>query len=207
LILHNPKTGETLWQKIERHLATVTDKGWSIEIPPTNILDKNARRYLADGIAADDESRRRFHFAIDIDMMNLFQEKEAVYFVFDKWVNKSLSIRGIQVYYDDYTKDKADLDFPYWAAFYTIYEFMESRFPWLEYEYADDPEDHYGEIETHVLSVFLSDIAKKFLEVEEFFKTGEPFHEEPNYPSVGEYVSDDELSEQAMWRAIDRDDS
>ena len=50
---------------------------------------------------------------------------------------------------------------------------MRSRFPWLEYEYADDPEDHSGEVETHVLSVNLSDMATKFLEVEEFFKTSE----------------------------------
>jgi hypothetical protein len=43
----------------------------------------------------------------------------------------------------------------------------------------DEPVD---EVETHVLLVNLSEIAKKFLEVEEFFKTGEPFQDEPDYP-------------------------
>jgi hypothetical protein len=205
LILHNPKTGETFWQKIERHLVTETDKGWSIEIPPENILNAKAKRYMSQGIASDDASGRRFHFAIDVDLMTVFEKKEAVFFVFDLWVNKSLSIRGIQVYYDDHSKAEHDLDFPYWAAGYSIYEFMRSRFPWLEYEYADDPEDHAGEVETHVLLVNLSEIAKKFLEVEEFFKTGEPFQDEPDYPSSGDYLSEEELNEQAMQRAIDRD--
>jgi hypothetical protein len=205
LILHNPKTDETFWQKIERHLAVITDKGWSIEIPSSNILDQKAKHFLSEGIASDDESGRRFQFAIDVDLMRVFQEKEAIFFVFDRWVNKSLSIRGINVYYDDYSKKGSDLDFPYWAAGYSIYEFMRSRFPWLEYEYADDPEDHSGEVETHVLSVNLSDMATKFLEVEEFFKTGEPFQEEPDYPSAGEYFSEEELDNEAMQRAIERD--
>jgi hypothetical protein len=30
IILHNPENGMTLWQKVERRLAIITDKGWSI---------------------------------------------------------------------------------------------------------------------------------------------------------------------------------
>jgi Domain of unknown function (DUF4365) len=79
LILHNPKTDETFWQKIERHLAVITDKGWSIEIPSSNILDQKAKHFLSEGIASDDESGRRFQFAIDVDLMRVFQEKEAIF--------------------------------------------------------------------------------------------------------------------------------
>ncbi len=150
---------------------------------------RRPRDVFAEGIASDHKLRRRFHFAIDVDWMRILRRERAVFFVFDRWINKSLSIRGIQVYYDDYLKDAADLDFPYWAAGYSIYpywaagysiyEFMKDRFPWLEYEYADDIEEHAGEIETHVLSVNLTGIARKFLEVEEFFKTGEPSRKIP----------------------------
>jgi hypothetical protein len=72
--------------------------------------------------------------------------------------------------------------------------------PKIEAHGASQGEDHAGEVETHVLSVYLSDIAKKFLEVEEFFKTGQPFHEEPEYPSSGFFISEEELNEEnSSW--------
>ena len=53
---------------------------------------------------------------------------------------------------------------------YEVSEIMERFFPWLEYDEVDEPEDISGEIEVHTLSVWLSDIAEKFLHVEEYFR-------------------------------------
>jgi Domain of unknown function (DUF4365) len=64
IVLHNPENGITLWQKIERRLVTETEKGWSISIPPTNVLDKDAKRFFEAGIAREDEATRRFQFAV-----------------------------------------------------------------------------------------------------------------------------------------------
>ena len=67
LILHDPDRKLTLWQKVERRLATVTNKGWSIEIPATNILSAASKESISNGIADDDvQSIRRFNRALDL---------------------------------------------------------------------------------------------------------------------------------------------
>ena len=78
IVLHNPENGITLWQKIERRLVTETEKGWSISIPPTNVLDKDAKRFFEAGIAREDEATHRFQFAVDLDMMKAFADHEEV---------------------------------------------------------------------------------------------------------------------------------
>src|SRR5258708_29082347 len=39
LVLHDPEKKLTLWQKVERPLAHVTDKGWAILAPAGNVLN------------------------------------------------------------------------------------------------------------------------------------------------------------------------
>ena len=91
LVLHDPERKLTLWQKVERRLANVTDKGWSIMVPAGNVLDASAKTFIADGIASDDQSIRRFNMAFDLDTMEMLNDRE-VYFEVNEWVNKSLAI-------------------------------------------------------------------------------------------------------------------
>ena len=44
--------------------------------------------------------------------------------IIDRWVNKSLSVRGVKVYLDDKDKDEPDLEWAYWAANYSNDECM-----------------------------------------------------------------------------------
>ena len=43
IILHNPENGVTLWQQTQRHLIKLDDKGWSITVPASNALIKEAK--------------------------------------------------------------------------------------------------------------------------------------------------------------------
>jgi hypothetical protein len=183
IVLHNPDNGMTLWQKIERRLMNETETGWSISIPSTNILDKKAKTFFEAGIARDDEAMRRFRFAVDLDTMKVFAEHEEVYLRMDRWVNKSLSIRGVQVYFDEKDKSEPDMELGYWAAGYSNHECMQRWFPWLDYEYAEPIENHAGEVDSYVYLVSLNQHAKAFMALEEFFQTGEPAQEEPEPPS------------------------
>lgn len=204
LVLYNPEDKIAVWQKIDRSLAQVNEKGWSIMIPITNVLNKSAKRFIENGIASDDASVRRFYFAVDLDKMRLFAGQDAVFFIIDDWVNKSLNIRGIQVYFDDHQKEQPDLEIPHWAAGYSIYEFMQRCFPWLTYGYAEPIENHAGEVDQHILSVELSKEARMFMELEDFYQTG-PDYDDPEVPVDEDELSEEEQNEQWIRRAMEKD--
>ena len=103
--------------------------------------------------------------------MEEFKRRE-VYFRFDVWVNKTLNIRGIDVYYDDYSKPKPDFGIGVWAVHGDVPDLMERYFPWLDYGYFEDVEDIAGEIESHVIYVELNKYALAYLELERFFADG-----------------------------------
>lgn len=168
IILRNPSSGVILWQKVEKWKVTITNRGWLITIPPTNILSHDSKQFLAEGIANDPESLRRFYFAADLERMKKYQNLE-VFFKIDVWVNKHLNIRGIDIYYDDPTKDEPDDAITVWAVLGDIHEIMGRFFPWLEYD-EEEVDDIAGEIESHLLSVGLNKYAKMYLKLEEFFK-------------------------------------
>jgi hypothetical protein len=173
LILHNPDTGLILWQKIERHLAKVSDKGWSISISETNILNKASKQYFAEGIADDPESIRRFNFAIDLDIMRLFEHRE-VYFEVNEWVNKSLNFRDVGVLFDEYGKEKPDFTISNWVSRQTLSDFMQDIFPWLDYDEMESDESMDAEVEVHTIQVRLNDLGRKYIAVEDYFKNGTP---------------------------------
>lgn len=115
LVLHDPERKLTLWQKVERRLANVTDKGWSIMVPAGNVLDASAKTFIADGIASDDELIRRFNMAFDLDTMEMLNDRE-VYFEVNEWVNKSLRFRDVGVFFDEFGKDKPDFMICMWVS-------------------------------------------------------------------------------------------
>lgn len=170
IILHNPDTGLTLWQRIEQHLVTVTDTGWSIRIPAANVLDNRSKRFLEAGISSDDASYKRYRFAADKADMGRYKDKD-VFFTFDVWVNKSLSIRGMEVRFDDPEKNEADEVVDVWVAYYTVHDMMARYYPWLDYSYHDfiHADEGCGEIETHIFEVRLNEAAKAFLFLEAFY--------------------------------------
>jgi hypothetical protein len=171
IVLHNPDTGLSLWQRVERRLATIQGNNWSLLMPATNRLEARYKEHLQAGIATDDEALRRFRFSTDLALMEQFKGRE-VYFRFDVWVNKTLNIRGISVYYDDPCKTEPDLGIDVWAVHGDVPDLMERYFPWLDYWYSDDVEEIAGEIESHVLCVELNKYALAYLELERFFADG-----------------------------------
>jgi hypothetical protein len=203
IILHNPDTGLTLWQKFERRLVKKTAKGWSITIPSANVLNEHAKRYFEMETAADPDSIRRFNLAVDYGDMQRFAGRE-VFFKVNEWVNKTLNMRDVDVYFDDHTKATPDQTFRFWTPARSVESYMARYFPWLDFEYADETEEIAGEVEVHTISVQLNAIAESFMTLEEYYANGAP---EQSAPEVEQYAEpdDDELNALYMERAIDRD--
>jgi len=204
IILHNPTDQTTVWQKVERSAARVHESGWSIDIPITNKLDKASKRFFERNIASDDASERRFYFATDSATMKSFAEKKAVYLKVYDWVNKSLNIRGVDIFFDDYNRKEPDFTLNYWAAGYSVHEFVRKRFPWLTYEYAEPIANHADEVEVHTLNVSLSEEADMFLRLEEFYKDG-PTYDEPDAPESDDALTEEQELEHWMRRAMEKD--
>ncbi len=188
VVLHNPANGMTLWQKVERHTATKTSKGWAITIPKTNVLNRSAKQFFEKEIAADAESIRRFNMAFDLDLMKKLLDKE-VYFEVNDWVNKSVNIRDIGVMFDETGKSEPDFMIRLWSPAPSLFSFMTRYFPWLDYEYAEEIEDAIaGEVVVHVIRVWVNDLGKQFLAVEQYFVEGPPEREEPLSPAAQAYL-------------------
>ena len=205
LILHNPETGITLWQRIERHLFSKTRTGWSIKIPKANVLDARAKNALSSGIGTDRESIKRYRFASDRDDMKRYRGRK-VFFRFDFWVNKTLSLRKVDIYFDTYDKPAPDERRRIWSTNCDVHGVMSHFFPWLAYKYTEIiwEEEQLGEIASEILRVKLTKEARRFLALETFF-------EDPNDPEPPEKPErDDEddkygFDEWAFRRALERD--
>ena len=91
----------------------------------------------------------------------------------DIWVNKSLSVRELKIIFDDPYNDPEIVIDVMVTWHYEPTEIMEHFFPWLEYDYTREPEEEAGEIESHCFGVWLTPIAEKYLEVEEYFRDGD----------------------------------
>lgn len=132
IILHDPVENLTLWQRVDRRLVKMGKEGaWSIDIPPTNILNSSAATYLSKGIASDPEAIRRFRMSMDAPLIAEIAEREAVYFTLEDWVNKTLNIRAVEVRYDDPDQEEPDLSLEYAYAVADVDDLMSRFFPWL----------------------------------------------------------------------------
>jgi hypothetical protein len=206
IILHNPESALTIWQKIDRKLVKEAEKSWSIFIPATNVLNASAKQYFEQESSATPEAARRFRMASDLEHIRRFMDEKEIYFELNEWVNKTINMREVGVYFGELDKEKFDFKFPYWAGHYTVFEFMSLAFPWLDYEHLETTEGLDGEVDVHSLLVSVNDLGKAYAAAEEFFENGLPERDEPEAPEISsDAFTEEEANEHAMQRAIERD--
>lgn len=174
LVLHNTEDGQTFWQWADLKIARTTDKRWCIDVPRTKVFNATSKAELQDQFWTDDSAGLRRRFAFDRQFMKEFEDRSG-FVTIDKWVNKSLQYREIKVCFDDPDKRPPDYEIPIMATWhYEVPDLMRHFLPWLEYEYHEEPDDSSGEVEGHVMEVWLSKPAKAFLELEAFFEDPPP---------------------------------
>jgi hypothetical protein len=173
VVLHNPETNETFWQRVNYEDVKYQDyENWSIEIPRENILDAHARDRLERGVS-DISAQRRIRLTLDAPLIREIAGKRDVYLQIEQWPNKSLSFRGARLFYDDLEKDEPDHEFSIFLPVHDIRIYMEAIWPWLSCEYVNEPDlSGFEEVTTHDFNVVLNDIGKAFLLLEEFYENG-----------------------------------
>lgn len=181
IVLHDPESDLTLWQKVELHLLEEGKDGrWAILIPANQTLDSKHEEYILRGVAADHSSVRRYRLAIDLPLIRQFAEHTDIYIRVQDWVNKTLNFRGTDVVFDEDPEADPNMQLDTWLPAYTIAKFMDVHFPWLdwrEHSYIDAMEGA-GEVAVHVLRVRLNDIGEAALRLQEFYESS-PVEDEP----------------------------
>ncbi|MBB3658422.1 hypothetical protein FHX15_003669 [Rhizobium sp. BK650] len=196
IILHNPATGQTVWQRVEPDLVKERGEGrWSIEIPTDQVLNDAAGDYLRRGISSDPRSVRRVRMLLDLPLMREImekQEEDSVFLTVDEWVNKTLNFRKSALFYGD-PHGEAVYEFDRWVPFSNLGHFMNESFPWLDFEYAEPIDEGSIEVEGHILEVKVNSLGRAFLEVEEYMENGSvPLDVERWYDrSSDSYAEDD----------------
>ena len=174
VVLHNPDDRRTLWQWADLKSARSTGQKWCIDVPRSKMFDAASKAELQDQSWTDDSIGLRRRFAFDREFMREFESGDG-FVTIDKWLNKSLQYREIQIRFNDPDKDQADYYLPIMATWgYEVSDLMHHFFPWLNYEYEEPPDDSSGEVEGHVMAVWLSKPAKAFLELETYFENPPP---------------------------------
>lgn len=201
LLIHDPETGTTYWQKIEKSLCEVTDKGWSIEIPRRNVLDEWAADVFRTKRPATPEEIRREHLKYDLDLIDKVSQHETTFKVtVDD--NPHLGVTDLTASYQDKSgKENNFLWESYGGGYVTVHEAMQDRYWFLDYDYADDVY-RYDECEEHALIVKVKPEVLGYLAVEKILREGPPETPEPEIP-YEEPTFDEEFS-QALeddWQA------
>ena len=170
LILHNPDNEQTIWQWADLHAARATEMRWCIDVPKTKAFDAECMSELQGQVWMDDSISLRRRFALDRQFMNILKGRDA-FVTIRLWLNKSLRFREIQVRFDDPYKESPDYEIPIMVTWnYEVSDLMRHFLPWLEYDYFEEPEENSGEVEDHVMAVWLSKPGEAFLELEAFFE-------------------------------------
>lgn len=203
IVLHNPDTSETYWQRVNVEDVKQPDyENWTLEIPRENVLDADAREQLEKGVS-DISAQRRIRLILDAPLMREVAAKEEVYLRIEQWPNKSLSFRGARIYYDDLNKAEPDHEFGIFAPIHDIQMYMEIFWPWLTGDYVNEPDlSGFEEMTYHDFNVVLNDVGKAFLLLEDFYANGrdgtdvpDPFDrtvEDFDYPYDDDKLDDDE---------------
>lgn len=109
---------------------------------------------------------------MDIDLMTLLAKKEEVYYEIEHWTNKSLGMRSIAVMFDECYKEIPDLELD-WMYPVTDYDrLMAWWFPWLSYTHIETRETMSDEIDIIVLHVWVNNIGKSYIALEEYYANG-----------------------------------
>lgn len=175
IVLHNPETGLTLWQRVLPHLVEQKSQGrWALFIPATNTVDEEHAGLIEAGIPDDQASYRRYKLAVDLPLIQRHAQEPCIYLAVDEWVNKSLNFRRSSFIYSDDVTAPAETALSTYYPARGIEVFMANVFPWLSWKYEAYESDAggSGEIDEHVLIVELNELGRAVLAVESYFQSG-----------------------------------
>lgn len=143
LVVHNPDTGETIWQHITEETVRLSGNGWETEIDRERKLSTEYSQEIAF-IAEGPESVQRLRKLIfDRPLIETLANGCPLFLEFEEWVNKSLGRTPLTLKaYDEDQEERVLRETFLFYAGYTVGEMLCKSFPWADFEI---DEDYYEE--------------------------------------------------------------
>lgn len=137
LVLHNPKTQETIWQKIVEEKIIKTDKNWKITIPKNKFLDEKSIDRLKKLNKLPIYFQRLQRLAIHQKLISKIKAGDALILEVEEWVNKLSGRSQITLKEINYDGDEIILSDGHYFHFYGV-ESLQTLYPWASYEIDHD---------------------------------------------------------------------
>ena len=145
IIVHYDMQKDILnWVQIREDKIIRNEKSWSIKIPKRNIINDSCKNELAKIAENIDIQTRKYNILQEsLVLMENIQRGNKVCIEFQDWINKSLSIRAlnINIYSDDELIESVEWPFDVFPN--DIETGLEKMFPWaiFENDFSEDDED------------------------------------------------------------------
>jgi hypothetical protein len=147
LVLHNPKTQLTIWQRITPEEIIKTNQNWKIAIPKHQCLDENSVDELKKLNKLPIYFQRLQRLALHSKLISKINAGDFLIIEIEEWVNKLSGKARITLKEINYNDDEIILSDGYYFNFYGV-ESLQTLYPWAKYEidgdyYYDDEYDEF----------------------------------------------------------------
>ena len=89
VVLHDPDANISYWQSVEDEHIEKTPKGWKLEVPFSQVLNKSAMKALNELAKGPIYERRLRRLVLDRPWMLLLERGEQLFLEAEEWINKS----------------------------------------------------------------------------------------------------------------------
>lgn len=89
VVLHDPDANISYWQRVEDEHIEKTPKGWKLEVPFSQVLNKSAMKALNELAKGPIYERRLRRLVLDRPWMLLLERGEQLFLEAEEWINKS----------------------------------------------------------------------------------------------------------------------
>ncbi len=131
IIAHIPKR-ITVWNQVKKSKVTITEKGWSMKIPKSNVFDASALHKIKKILSTHLKINDLF---LHIETMKHIKSGGKIVIHKDEWSNKSFKRGSTQLIKVDLDGTETILlDDNIWYTGYTIEDMIAKIYPWANIE-------------------------------------------------------------------------
>lgn len=147
VVLHDPEANISYWQSVEDKNIEKTGKGWKLEVPSSQVLNKSAMKALYELAAGPIYERRLRRLVLDRPWMLLLEGGEQLFLEAEEWINKSSGRGSLALKArNDEGEERLVQDWPFVMFPGWPYEFVfRQLFPWAELAVDEEFYESYDE--------------------------------------------------------------
>ena len=137
LILHNPSSNETIWQKIVEEKIIQTKSSWKIEIPKSQVLNSESLEEIKSYNKLPLYFQRLQRLALHKKLISRISHGKSLILEIEEWVNKSSGRAKIIIKKVNSSGNEIILNEGHYFHFHGL-QSLNVLYPWANFEIDDD---------------------------------------------------------------------